>query len=130
MAAINSDQKTAAEIFDMLSTPVKSWLVSREAIEKLKELTRIPDLSFTDKFNLAKTINNIDLGLTPLNQLLEILIRDLKIPEAQAKNFALDLAGYRYLPLDELLAVDISSLIKNGAVIRQIIRQQKSRRKK
>ncbi len=112
MAAINSDQKTAAEIFDMLSTPVKSWLVSREAIEKLKELTRIPDLSFTDKFNLAKTINNIDLGLTPLNQLLEILIRDLKIPEAQAKNFALDLAGYRYLPLDELLAVDISSLIK------------------
>lgn len=98
---------------DALPGPLRTFLLSRSASEDLRVIYKKYQFPTNTLDAIVDLIGDIDFGYLPFSELLLALVDDVGLPEAQAKQFAIDLAGLRYLPVAELLGANVREAIKS-----------------
>lgn len=107
--------KDPQKALEQMSPLVRTFLFSPENQEKYLEVLKKNGITPENKdlFIISPLVGDIDLGLSSLANLPEMLTKKLGWTPQKAQAFSSELAGFRYLPIASALDLDVAELIKN-----------------
>jgi hypothetical protein len=98
--------------FDSLPGPLRTFLLSDGQFDDVKKL--YDKYQFSDELldKIVDLIGDIDFKYRPFSDLLPALINEIGLPADKAKQFAIELSGVRYLPIEALIEANVLKQIE------------------
>ncbi len=107
MVVIPSPSQDPFAAFSNLPGPVRAFLINPSTQTSFRQLLDSTSLKGDLRDKVVDLVGDLDLGWKKLEELVPWLVKELAWPDEQAKKFAADLAGFRYLPIERFLKTKV-----------------------